>query len=52
MSVPSQKSPQLAFSYLRFSSDAQADGDSVRRQTALRDAWLEPVMHLFRVRAI
>jgi DNA invertase Pin-like site-specific DNA recombinase len=40
MSVPSQKSPQLAFSYLRFSSDAQADGDSVRRQTALRDAWL------------
>jgi DNA invertase Pin-like site-specific DNA recombinase len=29
-----------AFSYLRFSSPAQADGDSVRRQTALRDAWL------------
>jgi DNA invertase Pin-like site-specific DNA recombinase len=32
---------QLAYSYLRFSSPAQADGDSVRRQTALRDAWLK-----------
>jgi DNA invertase Pin-like site-specific DNA recombinase len=31
----------LAFSYLRFSSSAQADGDSVRRQTDLRDAWLK-----------
>jgi DNA invertase Pin-like site-specific DNA recombinase len=30
----------LAYSYLRFSSPAQADGDSVRRQTALRDDWL------------
>lgn len=32
---------QLAFSYLRFSSAAQTDGDSIRRQTALRDAWLK-----------
>ena len=31
----------IAFSYLRFSSPAQAEGDSVRRQTALRDAWLK-----------
>src|SRR3954464_8676467 len=30
----------LAFSYLRFSSPKQAAGDSVRRQTGLRDAWL------------
>ncbi|HVK09554.1 MAG TPA: recombinase family protein, partial [Gemmataceae bacterium] len=34
-------STTLAFSYLRFSSPAQAEGDSVRRQTALRDAWLK-----------
>src|SRR5438874_134307 len=31
---------ELAFSYLRFSSPEQAKGDSVRRQDALRDAWL------------
>lgn len=31
----------VAFSYSRFSSPSQADGDSVRRQTALRDAWLK-----------
>jgi DNA invertase Pin-like site-specific DNA recombinase len=31
----------FAFSYLRFSSTTQADGDSVRRQTALREAWLK-----------
>ncbi|HEY1381273.1 MAG TPA: recombinase family protein, partial [Gemmataceae bacterium] len=30
-----------AYSYLRFSSPQQADGDSVRRQTELRDAWLK-----------
>lgn len=30
----------LAYSYLRFSSPEQAKGDSLRRQTALRDAWL------------
>ncbi|VTT99080.1 site-specific recombinase : Recombinase OS=Nitrobacter hamburgensis (strain X14 / DSM 10229) GN=Nham_0143 PE=4 SV=1: Resolvase: Recombinase [Gemmataceae bacterium] len=31
----------VAYSYLRFSSPAQADGDSVRRQTALRESWLK-----------
>jgi DNA invertase Pin-like site-specific DNA recombinase len=31
----------IAYSYLRFSSPAQAEGDSVRRQTTLRDAWLK-----------
>jgi DNA invertase Pin-like site-specific DNA recombinase len=29
-----------AFSYLRFSNPEQAKGDSVRRQTELRDGWL------------
>ena len=29
-----------AYSYLRFSSPQQAAGDSVRRQTAAREAWL------------
>jgi DNA invertase Pin-like site-specific DNA recombinase len=38
----------VAFSYLRFSSDPQADGDTERRQTAARDAWLRhrPDVHL------
>ena len=31
----------LAYSYLRFSSDEQEQGDSVRRQESLRDAWLK-----------
>jgi hypothetical protein len=31
----------IAYSYLRFSSPAQAEGQSVRRQTDLRDAWLK-----------
>jgi DNA invertase Pin-like site-specific DNA recombinase len=31
----------IAYSYLRFSSQQQSDGDSIRRQTALRDAWLK-----------
>jgi DNA invertase Pin-like site-specific DNA recombinase len=31
----------IAYSYLRYSSAAQADGDSVRRQTALREDWLK-----------
>ncbi len=31
----------VAYSYTRFSSAAQADGDSVRRQTALRQEWLK-----------
>src|SRR5262245_37503899 len=30
-----------AYSYLRFSHPDQATGDSVRRQTKLRDAWLK-----------
>lgn len=30
-----------AFSYIRFSSRKQADGDSIRRQTELRDAYLK-----------
>src|SRR5882672_1690702 len=29
-----------AYSYLRFSSPQQANGDSIRRQTAARDVWL------------
>jgi DNA invertase Pin-like site-specific DNA recombinase len=36
-----KKTPQaLAYSYIRFSNMSQAAGDSVRRQTGLRDAWL------------
>src|SRR5881227_495642 len=30
----------LAYSYIRFSHPDQAKGDSLRRQTELRDAWL------------
>lgn len=30
----------VAYSYLRFSSTQQSHGDSIRRQTELRDAWL------------
>src|SRR5262245_48380987 len=33
--------PETAYSYLRFSSPEQARGDSIRRQDALRDAWLK-----------
>ncbi len=40
MKTKSDPNP-IAYSYLRFSSPAQAEGDSVRRQTALRDAWLK-----------
>jgi DNA invertase Pin-like site-specific DNA recombinase len=29
------------YSYVRFSADAQAAGDSVRRQTALAQAWCD-----------
>jgi DNA invertase Pin-like site-specific DNA recombinase len=35
-----RKPPPLVYSYLRFSSAEQAKGDSVARQTELRDAWL------------
>jgi DNA invertase Pin-like site-specific DNA recombinase len=31
----------IAYSYLRFSHPDQAKGDSLRRQTELRDAWLQ-----------
>lgn len=30
-----------AYSYIRFSSDKQAKGDSIRRQEKLRDRWIE-----------
>jgi DNA invertase Pin-like site-specific DNA recombinase len=36
----------LAYSYLRFSTPAQAEGDSTRRQTALRDGWLRRNPHV------
>lgn len=36
---PTSKTP-TAYSYVRFSSPTQAEGDSVRRQTELRDAWI------------
>jgi DNA invertase Pin-like site-specific DNA recombinase len=35
------KSKGLAYSYLRFSHPDQAKGDSLRRQTEKRDAWLK-----------
>ncbi len=35
-----------AFSYLRYSSPAQSEGDSVRRQTALRESWLRRHPHV------
>lgn len=38
--MPTAPNPAVAYSYLRFSSPEQAKGDSVRRQTDLRDAWL------------
>jgi DNA invertase Pin-like site-specific DNA recombinase len=33
--------PPAAYSYLRFSSPQQAEGDTLRRQTDLRDAWVK-----------
>jgi DNA invertase Pin-like site-specific DNA recombinase len=39
--VKSTIAAALGYSYLRFSSTSQADGDSVRRQTALRESWLK-----------
>lgn len=38
MSKPAEKA--TAYSYIRFSSLKQSEGDSVRRQTELREAWL------------
>src|SRR5947208_3498002 len=39
---------RAAYSYLRFSSPAQATGDSIRRQTQAREQWLaaHPEAHL------
>lgn len=39
--VPETSAIDLAFSYIRWSSDPQEDGDTQRRQTALRDGWLK-----------
>jgi len=33
--------PRIAYSYSRYSSPQQADGDSIRRQTALARAWCQ-----------
>jgi DNA invertase Pin-like site-specific DNA recombinase len=38
--------PAAAYSYLRFSSDEQKDGDSERRQIELRDDWLKRHPHV------
>ncbi|HEY2910004.1 MAG TPA: recombinase family protein, partial [Gemmataceae bacterium] len=35
-----KSAPAIAYSYLRFSSPDQSKGDSIRRQTELRDAWI------------
>ncbi len=45
---PRIKAPALAtgYSYLRFSSDEQAHGDSIRRQTEARDRWLAANPHV------
>ncbi|WP_439629006.1 recombinase family protein [Gemmata sp.] len=37
---PGDPATPTAYSYVRFSSPTQAEGDSIRRQTELRDAWL------------
>src|SRR5262249_6090440 len=39
--APMPDNPPLAFSYVRFSSPAQAQGDSLRRQTEAARAWCE-----------
>ncbi len=36
-----KSSPMIAYSYIRFSSEVQAQGDSLRRQTALTNQWCE-----------
>lgn len=43
---PEKPAPAVAYSYLRYSSPAQTDGDSVRRQTALRVGWLKRYPHV------
>ncbi len=44
--LPARNTPAIAYSYLRFSSLPQADGDSVRRQNMLRDEWLKNNPHV------
>ena len=39
--MQTEQSKPLAYSYIRFSTCDQSNGDSLRRQTALRDAWIE-----------
>ena len=40
--MDAQRQPK-AYSYKRFSTPAQADGDSLRRQTAMAEAWAERI---------
>src|SRR5262245_16140172 len=48
--VPKDEADADGYSYLRYSTLEQSQGDSVRRQLALRDAWLKrnPHVHLDR----
>jgi DNA invertase Pin-like site-specific DNA recombinase len=41
MAVKSAKPPSVAYSYIRFSSPQQAEGDSLRRQTEAAAAWCQ-----------
>jgi DNA invertase Pin-like site-specific DNA recombinase len=38
--VPNKRDLEVAYSWIRYSSPKQERGDSIRRQTHLRDAWL------------
>src|SRR5258708_4682981 len=44
VSVPTEDDPvplsNVVYSYSRFSSASQADGDTIRRQVAMREDWL------------
>lgn len=40
MKPPKETAPATAYSYIRFSSHEQGKGDSVRRQTEMREDWL------------
>lgn len=44
--VPDPTAPATAYSYLRFSTTEQRKGDSIRRQTADRHAWLARHPHV------
>src|SRR5947208_2900889 len=41
MKTKKNNTTATAYSYLRFSSPEQSKGDSIRRQTELRDQWLD-----------